>query len=133
MTDLLIDGFPVLVMVAVLTVGILGFQLRRHLGSGAYSAGPLDVAAPDPPGQEETPWELAAIDQQLRISDTAAAPALTRRYDLTATINRLSASAGLASPEEQLSITASMSDIEAAVARIEERLGLGPLEGDRKR
>lgn len=127
MIDVLLDLFPLLVVLAALLVVYLGLRLHRHLGQGSYSAGPLVVRPADPPGQEPIPWELRAIDTQLRVV-TNPGVAVVRRYDLTATINRLSASAGLSGSEYQLPITATEADLEAAVARIEERLDLPPLE-----
>ncbi len=126
MTEALTTLFPVAVFLVVVAVVVLGVRLNLHLGQGSTSAGPLEIDRGEPPGQEATPWELNAIEHQLR---TAVAPGTgsVRRYDLTATINRLSASAGLNRPEDQLPITADEDDLTAAVARLEQRLGLAPL------
>lgn len=126
MISLLLDLFPYVAGLGALLVVFLGLRLHRHLGQGSYSAGPLEVQAPEPPGQEATPWELRAIDDQLTMV-THPGSEVVRRYDLTATINRLTASAGLVGDEYQLPITATEAQLEAAVARIEERLDLPQL------
>lgn len=132
MTDLLLEGFPLLVLLGALLIVFLGLQLHRHLGQGSYSAGPLEVQPAIPPGQEPTPWELKAIDDQL-VMLTDPDVGVVRRYDLTATINRLSASAGLVGSEYELAVTATEAELEAAVARIEEVLDLPPIEGGLRR
>ncbi|MEL7156364.1 MAG: hypothetical protein AAFN30_07170 [Actinomycetota bacterium] len=101
----LVDLFPLLVLLAALLVAFLALRLHRHLGQASYSAGPLEVLPPEPPGQEATPWELRAIEAQLDMV-THPGTGVVRRYDLTATINRLSASAGLVGSEYELPITA---------------------------
>ncbi len=131
MIDLLLDLVPLAVFVAALGVAFLAFRLQRHLGSGPYSAGPIDVQQPEPPGQEATPWELKAIDDQLSLLEHSSG--VVRRYDLTNTINRLSTAAGLTGTAYELPITATSADLYAAVSRIEQRLDLPPLEEDRRR
>ncbi|MEM9131447.1 MAG: hypothetical protein AAF962_06480 [Actinomycetota bacterium] len=131
MIDLLLDLVPLAVFIAALAVAFLAIRLQRHLGNGPYSAGPLEVQKPDPPGQEATPWELKAIDDQLTLLERPSG--VVRRYDLTNTINRLSTAAGLHGPGHELPITATSADLYAAVSRIEQRLDLPPLEEYRHR
>jgi len=124
-TDQLATAFPFLVVGAVVVVLVLALRLDRRLSRGAYSAGPWETERPTPPGQERTPWELKAIDDQLILA-TGAGGAAVPRYDLTATVNRLITAAGLP-PREQLPLSANLQDLSAAIGLIEDRLGLPPL------
>lgn len=123
--DQLEIAFPVLVVVAVVVLLVLALRLDRRLSRGAYSAGPWETERPKPPGQERTPWELKAIDDQLILA-TGAGGAAVPRYDLTATVNRLITAAGLP-PREQLPLSANLQELSTAIGLIEDRLGLPPL------
>ncbi|MEZ5412358.1 MAG: hypothetical protein R2761_30270 [Acidimicrobiales bacterium] len=127
-TDQLAALFPIVVVVAVVVVLVLALRLDRRLSRGAYSAGPWETERPTPPGQERTPWELKAIDDQLILAAGAGGAAVPR-YDLTATVNRLITAAGLP-PREQLPLSANLQDLSAAIGLIEDRLGLPPLTAD---
>ncbi len=118
-------AFPLLVVVAVVVLLVLALRLDRRLSRGAYSAGPWKTERPTPPGQERTPWELKAIDDQLILA-TGAGGAAVPRYDLTATVNRLITAAGLP-PREQLPLSANLQELSTAIGLIEDRLGLAPL------
>ena len=124
--EFLVRFFPLLAVLALVVIGFLALRLDRRMSRSAYSAGPIDVPRPKPVGQEPTPWELQAIDDQLRLvinHGSAAVP----RYDLTATVNRLVAAAGLSDKGAQLPITANEAQLAAAIAQIEHRLELPPL------
>ena len=124
-TDQLAAAFPLLVVVAVVLLLVLALRLDRRLSRGAYSAGPWETEHPTPPGQERTPWELKAIDDQLTLASGAGGAAVPR-YDLTATVNRLVTASGL-SANHQLPLSANLQELSAAIGQIEHRLGLPPL------
>jgi hypothetical protein len=125
MIDRLIELFPLVAVVAVVVVLMLALRLDRRLSRGAFSAGPMDIERSRPAGQERTPWELLAIDDQLVLATGSAGPAVPR-YDLTATVNRLITAAGLPA-HHQLPITANLDQLATAISHIEDRLGLPPL------
>jgi hypothetical protein len=119
--------FPFAVLLLAIGVALLALRLDRRLGRGAHSAGPLETERPKPVGLEQTPWELRGIDRQLAQAGRGA-PAVPR-YDLTATVNRLLAAAGLDDPRDELPITADRAELERAITMIEDQLGLPPLTG----
>lgn len=127
MTSLLIAAFPVLVVIGLLAVLVFAFRLDRRMGRGPHSAGPRIPDIPAPIGQARTPWELKAIEDQLLLTRHRTGPVVSR-YDLTATVNRLTVAAGLDDPGYQLPVTADEQQLAAAIARIEDQLGLAPLE-----
>ena len=77
---------------------------------------------PVPPGLLPTPWELRAIDEQLR-----GRPGDRHRTDLVKTVNRLIGSAGIREPAARLPFDATDHEIELVMAELERRLELGPL------
>lgn len=126
MTGLLIDLFPLFVVIGVVVVFVAALRLDRRMSRGSHSAGPAEVPRPSPVGQEQVPWELRSIEDQVRLVSAQRAMAVPR-YDLTATVNRLLMASGLTDPGDQLPMTASEADLVAAVSKIERRLGLAPL------
>jgi hypothetical protein len=116
--------FPLAVLAGLAIVFILAIRLNRRVSRGTGSAGDLEPSRPEPVGQARTPWEVRAIDDQIRMlrHRSVTAP----RHDLTATVNRLIAAAGLAA-DQQLPLDANREQLEAAVARMEHQLGLPPL------
>jgi hypothetical protein len=124
----LFELFPLLVVIGVLIVVVGALRLDRRMSRGAYSAGPTEVPRPDPAGQAAVPWELRAIEDQLRMASAQSSQAVPR-YDLTATVNRLLTAAGLTDPRHQLPVTATEAELAAAVTKIEQQLGLPPLHG----
>ena len=131
-TELLIDLFPVIVVIGVVVVFIAALRLDRRMSRGAHSAGPAEVPRPTPVGQEQVPWELRSIEDQVRVMSRSATTAVPR-YDLTATVNRLMAASGLTDPRDQLPVTASEADLVIAVSKIERRLGLAPIVTEENR
>ncbi len=132
MTDLLIGLFPLFVILGVLSLFFAALRLDRRMSRGAHSAGPTEAPRPAPVGQEQVPWELRSIENQLRsvpIHTTGAVP----RYHLTATVNRLITASGLANPLDQLPMAATEADLARAIAKIEARLGLAPLATEESR
>ena len=123
--EFLVRLFPVLAGLALLITAVLAFRLNRRMSRAAYSAGPLEIPRPKPAGQEPTPWELRAIDGQLRLLNHGSTP--VPRYDLTATVNRLVVAAGFNDGRDQLPMTADHAQLAAAITRIEHRLELPPL------
>lgn len=119
--------FPALVVLTVVASAALAVRLERKMSRAAHSAGPAQTEQPRPPGQEKTPWELNAIEDQLRLT-THPGGAAVPRYDLTATLNRLLSAAGFSEPNQQLAITANEAQLSAAVTRLEEHLGLAPID-----
>lgn len=126
MIELIVQYFPLVALLVILLVVVLSFRLQRRLGRSAYSAGPPELDQPIPPGQEPSPWELQAIQSQLHAL-AATGSSVVRRYDLTATVNRLTFSAGLIDPHHQLPITANEAELATAITKIEDQLGLPPL------
>jgi hypothetical protein len=114
--------FPLLVVLATIVLAILLFRLDRRLSRGALNAGPRDPVTAEPPGLLRTPWELRAIDDQLRSS-----PGTRNRADLVKTINRLITAAGMTEPAARLPFDATDHEIATVMAELERRLELGPL------
>lgn len=127
MRDLLYVLFPLLVLLGALVVFVAALRLDRRMSRGAHSAGPADVPRPAPAGQAALPWELQAIEDQLRLSATPTSSTVPR-HDLSATVNRLMRAAGFNLPHEQIPPGASPERLAQAIAKIEHRLGLPPLE-----
>lgn len=130
MSQLLSTIFPFLAFGALIAILVLFVRLDRRMSRGAHSAGPRQTQRPRPTGQERTPRELKAIEDQLMMTRNQAAPAVSR-YDLTATVNRLVSAAGLDNPNDQLPITANEMRLGQAITRIEERIGLPPIDQNR--
>ena len=126
--DILLQVYPWAVALGVVVVFIAALRLDRRMSRGAHSAGPADVPRPAPPGQAEIPWELEAIEGQLRLAAGRTSLAV-QRYDLTATVNRLLVAAGLTGAHHQLPMTATEDQLDHAITLIERQLELPPLEG----
>ncbi|MCP3992992.1 MAG: hypothetical protein GY724_28275 [Actinomycetia bacterium] len=129
MTDLLVDLFPLFVIIGILVVFLTAARLDRRMSRGAHSAGPAEVPRPTPAGQEQVPWELRSIEDQVQLVSTHTTSAVPR-YDLTATVNRLMTASGLTDPRDQLPMTASEADLATAITKIEARLELAPLTAE---
>ncbi|MGB5760116.1 MAG: hypothetical protein WBM50_24590 [Acidimicrobiales bacterium] len=114
--------FPLLVVVAGLALAFFAFRLNRKLSRGAQSAGPWEVVQPEQVGLQRTPWELKAIDDQVRVPSNSRA-----RGDLVQTINRLTKAAGVTDPAYLLAPNASDAMIEAVIGHLERGLDLAPL------
>jgi hypothetical protein len=114
--------FPLLVVVATVALIVFLIRLDRRLSRGALSAGPRSPARAEPPGLQQTPWELKAIDDQL-----LASPGHQARSDLTKTVNRLIQAAGVDDPGRLLPPNASDHEIGDAISRLEQQLELPPL------
>ena len=117
----LVGVFPALVV--LVTLGLLGMLVRldRRLSRGSLSPGPREPVRPEPPGLLPTPWELQAIDEQLR-----GRPGDRHRTDLVKTVNRLIGSAGIRDPAARLPFDATDHEIQNVVAELERRLELPP-------
>ena len=120
----LVAGFPFFVAVTVIVLLVLALRLDRRMSRGASSAGDLEPERPAPIGLTETPWEIKAIDDQLRAMTVRSSA--VRRHDLTATVNRLVTAAGLP-VEHQLPLDADQNELASAIAAIERQLDLPPL------
>lgn len=114
--------FPVLVGIFLVALLALLYRLDRRLSRGSISPGPREPVRPDPPGLLPTPWELQAIDEQLR-----GLPGDRHRSDLVKTVNRLVGSAGIRDPAARLPFDATDNEIQNVIAELERRLELGPL------
>ncbi len=114
--------FPLLVFLTGLVLALLVFRLNRRLSRGAQNAGPRYVLRPEQAGLQRTPWELRAIDDQIRLTPNSRA-----RTDLVNTINRLTKAAGEPDPAYLLAPNATDAHIAAVVDRLELRLELPPL------
>jgi hypothetical protein len=130
--DLLLTLFPLFVVLGMLGVFLAALRLDRRMSRGAHSAGPAEVPRPTPAGQEQVPWELRSIEDQVRLVSRSATTAVPR-YDLTATVNRLITASGLTDPWDQLPVTASEADLVAAISKIERQLGLAPIVTEENR
>ena len=114
--------FPVLVGLVLVALAALLYRLDRRLSRGSLSPGPREPVLPDPPGLLPTPWELEAIDDQLR-----GRPGDRHRTDLVKTVNRLIASSGLRDPATKLPFDATDHEIQRVMVELERRLELDPL------
>lgn len=117
-----IGVFPVLVGIMMIGLLALLYRLDRRLSRGSLSPGPREPVMPNPPGLLATPWELQAIDEQLR-----GRPGDRHRSDLVKTVNRLIGSAGVRDPIAQLPFDATDHEIQNVMAELERRLELQPL------
>ncbi len=120
--DGLVFAFAPVVAIAVLILLALLLRLDRRLSRGSLSAGPREPLRAEPPGLLQTPWELQAIDDQLR-----GLPGDRHRADLVKTINRLIDAGGITEPGARLPFDARDHEIETVVAELERRLELAPL------
>ncbi len=114
--------FPFLVFILACALIVFVIRLDRRLSRGSRSPGPRQVVRATPVGQRQTPWELQAINDQLRLSTNARA-----RTDLVNTLNRLTTAAGLRDPSFTLPPNASDLHISTIVERLERQLELPPL------
>jgi hypothetical protein len=114
--------FPFLVVVAALALAFLAFRLNLRVSRGSQSAGPRDLVRPAPVGLQRTPWELKALDDQVRASTNHRA-----RGDLVHTVNRLTRASGIDDPALILAPDADDATISAIVDHLERRLELPPL------
>ena len=119
----LLGSFPVLVVLVTIVLLILLFRLDQRLSRGSLNAGPREPVRPDPPGLLQTPWELQAIDDQLR-----SHPGDRHRSDLVKTVNRLIEASGITEPAARLPFDASDHEIHTVIAELERRLELGPID-----
>ena len=116
-------AFPLLVTLATLALGIFAFRLDRRLSRGSQNAGPRYVVRPEQVGLQRTPWELTALDDQVRAGGNRQA-----RQDLIQTVNRLTAAAGITDPAYTLTTNANDHMIANVISLLEQRLELAPLE-----
>lgn len=114
--------FPVIVLLSLAGLIIFVIRLDRKLSRGAQSAGPRELVRPNQAGLQRTPWELRALDDQLRAATNQRA-----RQDLVQTINRLSKAAGVTDEALQLPPNANDTMIAAVISHLEDRLELAPL------
>lgn len=114
--------FPWMVVVASIVLAILAIRLDRRVSRGSQSAGPRDVLQPEPVGLQQTPWELQALDDQVRIQRGTAA-----RRELIHTVNRLTEAAGVTDPNYVLHPQSGDDAIAAVVLHLEQRMDLPPL------
>lgn len=120
--DLLISLFPLLVVVATLALIVFVIRLDQRLSRGSQSAGPRDTVRPKQVGLQQTPWELQALDDQVRATSNHQA-----RQDLTQTINRLTRAAGIDDPAYLLNPGDNDYMIAGVIEALERRLELPPL------
>ncbi len=121
--DALTSIFPVLVTIAALLLAFFALRLDRRLSRGSKSAGPREPARPEQVGLQRTPWELKALDDQIRAGANRQA-----RQDLVLTVNRLTAAAGINDPAYTLNTNANDHMIANVIAMLEQRLELAPLD-----
>lgn len=114
---------PFLAFVALIVIVLLMIRLGRRVSRGSESAGPRHTERPTPVGLRRTPWEVEAIDRQLRSRRDSPA-----RRDLVATVNRLSAAAlqhgAITEQIPKLPIDADNERIASVMARLESRMEL---------
>lgn len=115
--DVLADALPGLALLAAIGLTILLVRLNRRVSRGSRSAGPRTVEPPNPAGLTATPWELEAIDLQLRSPRDSVA-----RRDLVATVNRLITAGRDRADLAPIPLDASNDEIERVVAVLEARL-----------
>lgn len=114
------DALPLVAFVAFIGLTILLVRLNRRVSRGSRSAGPRRVEPPNPAGLTATPWELEAIDLQLRSPGDSHA-----RRDLVATVNRLITASRDQTQLAPIPLDASNDDIGRVIDVLESRLELG--------
>ncbi len=119
---LLATLFPWLVVLASLILAILAIRLDRRVSRGSQSAGPREVPHPEPVGLQRTPWELQALDEQVRVQRGTAA-----RRELIHTVNRLTEAAGVTDQRYVLHPDAGDDAVTAVILHLEQRMELPPL------
>ncbi len=115
----LADALPAIALLAAVGLTILLIRLNRRVSRGSRSAGPRTVEPPSPAGLTATPWELEAIDLQLRSPRDSVA-----RRDLVATVNRLITAGRDRTDLAPIPLDASNDDVERVVEVLESRLDL---------
>lgn len=115
----LADALPAIALLAAVGLTILLIRLNRRVSRGSRSAGPRTVEPPSPAGLTATPWELEAIDLQLRSPRDSVA-----RRDLVATVNRLITASRDRTDLAPIPLDASNDDVERVVEVLESRLDL---------
>jgi len=114
-------AIAIAIILGVAASPFLIVRLNRRLGKSIVSAGPTDVQFPPPPGQEQVPWELHSIVNQLPTSPTGQVS-----DHMVYTINRLLDAAEL-HQHGYLPLNATVSQLQVAVTLLENHLGLDPL------
>ncbi|MEM7323659.1 MAG: hypothetical protein AAF531_11295 [Actinomycetota bacterium] len=120
--DLVVTLFPWLIVLAALVLVVLAFRLDKRISRGARSAGPREVPHPEPVGLQQTPWELEALHEQVRVRRGTAA-----RRELIHTVNRLTEAAGVTDPRFQLHPESGDDAVAAVILHLEQRMELPPL------
>lgn len=120
------DALPAIALLAAIGLSILLLRLNQRISRGSRSAGPRTVEPPSPAGLTATPWELEAIDLQLRSPMDSVA-----RRDLVATVNRLITASRDRTDLAPIPLDASNRDVERVVEVLESRLDLGHHQTDR--
>lgn len=120
------DALPAITLLAAIGLSILLLRLNQRISRGSRSAGPRTVEPPSPAGLTATPWELEAIDLQLRSPMDSVA-----RRDLVATVNRLITASRDRTDLAPIPLDASNRDVERVVEVLESRLDLGHHQTDR--
>ncbi len=115
----LADALPAIALLAAVGLTILLIRLNRRVSRGSRSAGPRTVEPPSPAGLTATPWELEAIDLQLRSPRDSVA-----RRDLVATVNRLITASRDRTDLAPIPLDDSNDDVERVVEVLESRLDL---------
>ena len=115
----LADALPAVTLVAAIGLSIALLRLNRRVSRGSRSAGPRTVEPPSPAGLTATPWELEAIDLQLRSPKDSVA-----RRDLVATDNRLITASRDRTDLAPIPLDATNDVIERVVDTLESRLDL---------
>ncbi len=115
----LADALPLIATLGFIGLTILLIRLNRRISRGSRSAGPRIVEPPNPPGLAATPWELEAIDLQLRSATETVA-----RRDLVSTVNRLITASRDRVDLAPIPPNASNDDIERVINVLESQLDL---------
>lgn len=118
--DVLADALPAIALLAAIGLMVLLARLNKRVSRGSRSAGPRTVEPPSPAGLTATPWELEAIDMQLRAPRDSVA-----RRDLVATVNRLISASRDRTDLAPIPLDASNDDVERVIEVLESRLDLG--------
>lgn len=120
--SLLATLFPWLVALAAILLIVLAIRLDRRVSRGSQSAGPREVPRPEPLGLQQTPWELQALDDQVKVP-----PRTSARRELIHTVNRLTEAAGVTDPRYVLAPDAGDDAVTAVILHLEQRMELPPL------
>lgn len=113
---LLIDVFPVIVLIGLVVAVVALWRLAKRYSLGSVEGGAWEFELPEPPGQRQVPWELEQVNRQLALSGEGS--------PLVPLLNQMIQASPLDSNQYLLGANASRSQIERVVADLEKAIGM---------